>query len=414
MQKYSRTAIVLHWVIALALAFQISLGWSLDALGSRGFVLFQVHKSIGILILVLTLARVFVRFTKPRPAPAEGGWGGALAKIVHIGLYGFMILAPLTGWALVSTAKVKIPTLIFGTVPLPHLPLPITANAIADKGHSVLAVLGMALLALHVAGALRHHLLIRDGLIWRMVPGRSVAVMLALIALVPLGFVAGKLVARGGPAPAASPAPVENAQEASTEVAPDNAVVANVASSDADNASVAENASAAIPVAAPPVWTVQPGGKLGFAVGNSGYRIGGGFSRWTADITMDPDRPETADIRVEVDLASASVGDPTQDAMLPGDEFFGVAAHPRAVFVAKGATATGTNSYTAKGKLTLKGVTAPQSIKFTLKGKGLKRQVSGSASIARKTFDVGNGDSSGGLDPSVALDFSFAATGKQP
>ncbi|AUW58001.1 polyisoprenoid-binding protein [Sphingobium sp. SCG-1] len=414
MQKYSRTAIILHWVIALALAFQVSLGWSLDALGSRGFALFQLHKSIGISILVLTLARVFVRLTKPRPAPAGGGWGGALAKIVHVGLYGFMILAPLTGWALVSTAKVKIPTLIFGTIPLPHLPLPIAANDVADRGHGLLALIGMALLALHVAGALRHHLLLRDGLIWRMVPGRSVAVMLALIALVPLGFAAGKLVARAGPASAANPAPKENAQEAPVKAAADNALVVTAASSDADNASVVENAIATVPAAAPPTWTVQPGGKLGFTVGNSGYSINGGFSRWTADIMMDPDRPETADIRVEVDLASASVGDPTQDAMLPGDEFFGVAAHPRAVFTAKGATATRANSYTAKGKLTLKGVTAPQSIKFTLKGTGLKRQVSGNASIARKTFDVGNGDSSGGLDSSVALDFSFAATGKQP
>ena len=149
-------------------------------------------------------------------------------------------------------------------------------------------------------------------------------------------------------------------------------------------------------------------------MGNSGENISGGFSRWTAKITMDPDRPETADIRVDIDMSSASTGDPTQSQMLPGDEFFGVAAHPRATFTAKGATATGPNSYTARGTLSLKGATAPQTIRFTLKGTGLKRTVSGTATIARKTFDVGNGDSSGGLDASVAVTFRFDATGKAP
>ena len=415
MQNYSRTAIILHWTIAAALAFQLSVGWSLEALGQKGFALYQLHKSIGILVLVLTLARILVRLFKARPASAEGGWEGTLAKIVHIGLYGFMLLAPLTGWALVSTAKIKVPTLLFGTIPLPHLPLPPVAHGAAEGAHGLLAWVGLALFALHFAGAIRHHLLLRDGLIWRMVPGRSAVLMVALIALVPGFFVTGGIMAnRAARAVPATVAPLPAAEEKAEATAPEVAL-ANATDAAVENIGKPDNRTEPAEVAGPPpVWTVQPGGTVGFSVGNGGDRISGGFSRWTAKITMDPEAPESADIRVEIDVASARIGDPTQDEMLPNEEFLGAAAHPKAIFVAKGAMTTGANSYTARGTLTLKGVSAPQTIRFALKGSGMKRSVSGSASIARETFNVGNGDSSTGLDPSVSVSFRFDAVGKAP
>jgi len=210
MQRYSRLAIFLHWAIAALLAFQIAVGWALEDLGARGFALFQWHKSIGISILLLTFARIAIRYWKPRPAPVEGGWQGALAKAVHAGLYLFMLGAPLTGWALVSTAKVKVPTLIFGIVPLPHLPLPMSTHELAEGGHGLIAWLGIALFALHVAGALRHHVLMRDGLLWRMMPARSPLLLFALPALIALGFVLGRaILPEPAPKAAASPAKPE-------------------------------------------------------------------------------------------------------------------------------------------------------------------------------------------------------------
>src|SRR3546814_18594147 len=73
MQRYSRLAIFLHWAIAALLAFQIAVGWALEDLGARGFALFQWHKSIGLSILLLTCARIAIRYWKPRPAPVERG-----------------------------------------------------------------------------------------------------------------------------------------------------------------------------------------------------------------------------------------------------------------------------------------------------------------------------------------------------
>ncbi|HAF41803.1 MAG TPA: polyisoprenoid-binding protein [Sphingobium sp.] len=412
-QRYSLTAIILHWAIAALLAFQIAVGWALEDLGAHGFSLYQLHKSVGMTILALTLARIAIRYWKPRPAKLEGGWQGALASGVHVGLYAFMLGAPLTGWALVSTARVKVPTLLFGVLPLPHLPLPAGSHAVAENGHGLLAWIGIALVLLHVAGALRHHVMMRDGLIWRMVPGRSTALLLALPALILVGFVAGRAIL---PAPQAAPVPAPVAEDVDTE--PDTS---NVAMAQAVNAAAAPPATAAAnaieaateqPVGPPPAWTVQPGGRIGFSVGNDGDTISGSFARWTARIVMDPDHPESADIQVSIDMASASVGDAYKDGMLPGDEFFATAAHPTATFVAKGAEATGPNRYRASGTLTLKGVSKPQAIRFALSGKDATRKVSGSATIARSAFGVGNGDSSTGLTPQVAVTFDFAARRK--
>lgn len=418
MQRYGTAAIFLHWAIAALLAFQISVGWALDALGARGFALYQLHKSVGITVLALTLLRIAVRYWKPRPAKLEGGWQGALASAVHVGLYTFMLAAPLTGWALVSTAKVKVPTLLFGIIPLPHLPLPAGSHALAENGHGLLAWLGIALVLLHVAGALRHHVLMRDGLIWRMIPNRSPVLLVALPALILVGFLAGRAIL---PAPQAAPA---DKTQTPVPVPADESEPADVAASQAVNAAAPAdnalaNAAQAVETEAvgpPPAWTVQPGGRIGFSVGNDGEAISGSFAKWTATIVMDPDHPNSADIKVRIDMASASVGDAYKDGMLPGDEFFGVAAHPTATFVAKGAEATGPNRYRANGTLTLKGVSKPQSIRFTLSGPNGKadatRKVSGSATIARAPFGVGNGDSSTSLGPQVAVTFDFTATRK--
>lgn len=407
MHRYSRTVIFLHWAIAALLAFQLAVGWGLEDLGARGFHLYQWHKSVGILILALTLVRIAVRLTKPRPPKTEGGWQGALASGVHWGLYAFMLAAPLSGWALVSTARVKVPTLLFGAIPLPHLPLPAGAHEVAEGGHGVIAWIGVALFLLHVAGALRHHVLMRDGLIWRMIPGRSPVLLLLLPALMLAAFVGGRAILPSGnarPTAAAPTAEAENVAELDDVAAP-----ANVAEAP-ENAMAANSAAPAdTPAGPPPAWAVQPGGRIGFSVGNDGETISGAFSKWTAKIVMDPDHPEGADIQVSIDVGSASVGDAYKDGMLPGDEFFGAAAHPTATFTAKGAQATGPGRYKASGTLTLKGVSKAQAIRFSLSGAGETRKVTGSATVARAAFDVGNGDSSKGLAPQVAVTFAFTA-----
>ena len=126
---------------------------------------------------------------------------------------------------------------------------------------------------------------------------------------------------------------------------------------------------------------------------------------------MDPDHPESADLRSTIKLASGSVGDPTQDAMLQGAEFFAASANPVATWRSTNVTQTSPGHYRASGTLTIKGKSRPQAIAFTLTGSGLKRRVTGSASIDRDAFGIGTGEASESLDKQVSLSFAFDAAG---
>jgi cytochrome b561/polyisoprenoid-binding protein YceI len=377
----------------------------------RGFELFQLHKSVGVTILLLTLARLAWRLTHRPPAAVEGGFQGFLAKTVHTLLYAFMIAAPLTGWVVVSTSRIQVPTLLFGVVPWPHLPLSRAVNEIAEEGHELLAWIGIALVVLHVAGALRHQWLLRDGLLRRMAPGGKAWAAYALLAAVVAVYfgtgmkIAGDVVASGGydraeAAPEAVPAPL--LAEPTASPTPEASEAA-----EAEEEEVADTGP-------PPVWTIQPGGRLGFTVTSGADSYNGSFGEWRGTIAFDPDNPETADIRMTIDLASATVGDATMDGMLTGAEFLAASANPTATWRSTSVRRTGPNRYSASGTLSLKGASRPQSLSFTLSGEGLRRRVEGSASIDRTAFAIGTGESAQGLGSSVALSFAFDATGRAP
>lgn len=415
--RYSTGAVVLHWLIALTLAFQLALGFAMPH-DERGFAMYQLHKSVGITILLLTLARFAWRLTHRPPPAVEGGFGGFLAKAVHTLLYVFMVGAPLTGWAMVSTDASRIPTVLFGTIPWPHLPLPGAINEPMEEAHELLAWIGLALIVLHILGALRHQLLLKDGLLRRMGPGGSAALAGLLGLLVVATYfgtgmkVSGDVMKMGGyraehdreekqTAPvAATAAPTELASAEPTDTA-----------TPTDDATEAEANAEAGP---PPVWTIQRGGRLGFSVGNGDSSIRGSFSDWNGTIKFDPDHPETADIRIDVKLASASLGDATQDEMLQGGDFFNSGANPTATWRSTSVRQTAPGRYSASGTLSLRGASRPQSLTFRLTGEGLKRHVEGSGSIDRTAFGIGSGEAAGGLSNSVALNFAFDATGRQP
>jgi len=180
--RYSVVSILLHWTIAVLIVTQIPLGWRMGDMedGLAKFELFQLHKSVGLTILLLSLARLAWRLTHPAPPlPAHmARWEKLFARATHVGFYLVMIGMPLVGWAIVSASPYNIPTLLWDVVPWPHLPVlpdlaPDAKKAVAETlaaVHSKTAWLAIGLLALHVAGALKHHLLDRDTVLWRMLP----------------------------------------------------------------------------------------------------------------------------------------------------------------------------------------------------------------------------------------------------
>ena len=407
--RYSRGAILLHWLIAFALAIELAVGFGMPR-DASGFALFQFHKSLGITILVLTLVRIGWRLTHPSPPALEGGLGGLLAKGVHVLLYVFMIGAPLTGWAVVSTSPIEVPTVLWGVVPLPHLPLDKGLVEAFEESHELIAFMGMALFVLHVAGALRHHFLMKDAIMARMSPRGSAGIGLALLAAV-------LVVHFGTVAVLPGHEEGERAEEEASAANPADAAAlpAEEATPAVDDAGLEEEATAeegedAAAAGPPPSWDIQPGGTLGFSVDNGGTALNGSFRRWDGQITMNPDDPAGSSIVIEIDLASATLGDATQDRMLGESEFFNTAANPTATFRSTNVEKTGANSYRARGTLTLKGTSRPQTITFTLSGSGNRRQVNGSGTVDRNAFSVGTGESAAGLGGSVRVDFAFSAT----
>src|SRR6201999_4346461 len=91
---------------------------------AQKFKLFQLHKSLGITVLLLMVLRVLWRFIGRTPAlPAWLSWyERAGAKAAHLSLYLLLFALPLTGWALVSSSALPIPTLLYQTIPWPHIP----------------------------------------------------------------------------------------------------------------------------------------------------------------------------------------------------------------------------------------------------------------------------------------------------
>ncbi len=180
-RRYAATAIVLHWAIAGLIVANIVLAWQFDDLkGMAQFRLIQWHKSLGVTVLLLTLLRFAWRlFNRPPPFPPEmPRWERIAAAATHWGFYAFMVLMPVTGWLMVSASPTNIPTLLYRTVPWPHLGfihhLPMIERKPLEHQfkawHETIADIGYVLIVLHVAAALRHQLFKRDLVLWRMAP----------------------------------------------------------------------------------------------------------------------------------------------------------------------------------------------------------------------------------------------------
>lgn len=169
--RYSSAAIAFHWTIAALVVFNLLVGIgheSIPALRS----LMGAHKAAGITVLALTLGRVAWRLAHRPPAlPATvTALERHAAHAVHWALYALMMLMPLTGWMLVSGPEGRRPLTWFGAFDLPFLPVSTAVSDRADAAHGLLGWVMLALVVLHVAGALRHHLLKRDATLVRMAP----------------------------------------------------------------------------------------------------------------------------------------------------------------------------------------------------------------------------------------------------
>ncbi len=176
---YTSGAKSLHWLIALLIFVLFPLGWVMgDFTGAQKMQAYNFHKSLGVIVLALMALRIVWRGLHPAPGlpstmpPLEQN----AAKLGHLALYALLLAMPLTGWAMISTSNK--PSLFFGYADIPLIPW-LAALAADDKkryheifegAHGLLANGLLFLIGAHVAAALRHAVLLKDGVFSRMMP----------------------------------------------------------------------------------------------------------------------------------------------------------------------------------------------------------------------------------------------------
>jgi cytochrome b561 len=168
--RYGAPAIALHWLLAAALVATFLLGLQVSdmPLSPQRIRWINYHKWAGITILALSLVRLLWRLGhRPPPMPAMPPWQHRAAEWMHRVLYLCFFAVPLAGWAYSSAAGFHV--VYLGKIPLPDLVS--KDKALADllkEVHFTLAWTLAALVGLHVAAALKHHFMDKDGLLWRM------------------------------------------------------------------------------------------------------------------------------------------------------------------------------------------------------------------------------------------------------
>jgi cytochrome b561 len=165
----------LHWLMALMVLAMLFIGVTMvSTLRPLFLTLIAIHKPLGIAILVLALLRLGLRFKRDAPPlpPDLSAMQAVGAKLSHIVLYALLIAMPLIGWGMLSAGGYPIP--LFGSFRLPkilfqddHL------YALLRTAHTLLAYLFFATILLHIAAALFHSLIRRDG-VFRAMTGRGI------------------------------------------------------------------------------------------------------------------------------------------------------------------------------------------------------------------------------------------------
>lgn len=173
--RWSLPVRVLHWVMAALVLGLLALGFVMTSAPldlPTSFTLYQWHKWLGLLILALWLPRVVSRLSSVRPAEVAG-WEGRVARLTHGALYAALLAMPLAGWLATSASPLRLPLAVpvpgLGLVPVPQ---PLTPDpdvyAVLSGIHMSLAYVLTGLVTLHIAAALKHALVDRDGTLRRM------------------------------------------------------------------------------------------------------------------------------------------------------------------------------------------------------------------------------------------------------
>ena len=173
--RYTRTAIAMHWVIAVLVIVQFAWGWwmqeiSKQPVGPRVDA-FNLHKSVGMTILALMVVRILWRIGhRPPPLPPMPSWQAHSARVTHIALYSLLVIHPLSGY--LGSEFSGYPVKYFGMTLPSWAGKNVALKDFLSGMHLATSWMIAALVGLHVCGALKHALVDHDGLLSRMGIGR--------------------------------------------------------------------------------------------------------------------------------------------------------------------------------------------------------------------------------------------------
>ena len=352
-QRYHGFAIGLHWLIATLIIGMLVVGnymVSLDESEPLRFLLTQWHKSFGIVALVLIFIRVLWRLTH-RPPPLPGHlkpWEIQVAGLAHILLYLLIILIPVSGWIMVSTSPLDLPTVVFNSIHWPHLspfdtlPGKAELSSLFRDVHAVAGSLLILLLAAHIGAALRHKLVLHDDVMDRMSPktpdGKwatgiiplTSAIVLIVVVFIAYGYSGIK------------PLPLS-----------------------AGNSRVHF------------VFTVQ------------NQSVEGLFPESTVNLLLDMENPAANTLDATVSTVTVTAGDTQIDSTLIGSDWFDVANHPQARFASRKLVPVNEGSFSVTGTLQIRGVSRELTFPLKLAHGENKSIASGNFTIDRLDFDLG-------------------------
>jgi cytochrome b561 len=162
---------ILHWTMAALVLTMLAIGVTMVASLGDYHLLISIHRPLGVAILILVVIRFVVRRLSRLPhfPPTMSRLERRAAAASEYTLYGLMFALPLVGWSMLSAARY--PVKLFGSVHLPFiLPHDVLLYAILRKTHTVLAYLLFLTILAHFGAILFHTLIVRDGMLFRMVP----------------------------------------------------------------------------------------------------------------------------------------------------------------------------------------------------------------------------------------------------
>jgi cytochrome b561/polyisoprenoid-binding protein YceI len=383
-RQYGAVAKGFHWTIAILIITLLTIGLIMVDMdkGPGQFALFRWHKSLGITVLTLAALRVLWRFSNIHPLklPSHAAWEKFLAGVTHFLLYFCMFAMPLSGWLMSSAQGVSVsawglalPNLIGVNRPLGHL---------LTIFHIYTAYGLIGLICLHVAGALKHHVIDRDETLRRMLPFASI------IAGLGLGILTLAMIGRMVMAAQTMPA---TAMAKRVAAAPANPAPAAPATS-ASAASAAVSAPAGVTE-----WIIdRDQSRLAFDGAQNGAPFEGIFTGFDGAIAFDPDHLAGSRVAITIPMTGVKTGSDERDQNIGGKDWFDVASFPESSYTADSFEKKSDGQYIAHGKLTLHGVTLPVDLPFMLTiesdAQGRKTaKMHGETTLKRLDFGVGAG-----------------------